>query len=109
MSTRDELARIIEQEYTRAIDRRRASDCFTAPADAILASGYRKPRTIATYEDLDALPDGAVILDAEGYVGKRVRREDDGDYWLFAGVDWTSDSDNVILPATVLHESAVEA
>ena len=39
---RDELAKIIRREYLRAIDRKRPSDAFTAPADAILAAGYRK-------------------------------------------------------------------
>jgi hypothetical protein len=35
-------------------------------ADAILAAGYRKPRTITTVEELDALPVGSVILDPAG-------------------------------------------
>jgi hypothetical protein len=35
----------------------------TAPraADAILAAGYRKPRTITTAEELDALPVGSIV------------------------------------------------
>lgn len=31
-------------------------------ADGLLTAGYRKPRTITTAEELDALPDRAVIL-----------------------------------------------
>ena len=35
-------------------------------ADAILAAGYRKPRTVTTVEELDALPVGSVVLDDSG-------------------------------------------
>jgi len=35
-------------------------------ADAILAAGYSKPRTITTEAELDALPSGSVILDSSG-------------------------------------------
>jgi hypothetical protein len=40
----------------------------TAPraADAILAAGYSKPRTISTREELDALPSGSVVVTADG-------------------------------------------
>ena len=31
-------------------------------ADAILAAGYRKPRTVSTAEELDTLPVGAVVI-----------------------------------------------
>lgn len=31
--------------------------------DVILAAGYRKPRTVTTVEELDALPVGSVVLD----------------------------------------------
>lgn len=36
-----------------------------AIADAILAAGYSKPRTITTAEELDALPEGSAVLDAD--------------------------------------------
>lgn len=54
MSTeaRKELAAIIQREYVRAIDRRRPTDAYDAPADAIIAAGYIKP---------DLLTDEAVI------------------------------------------------
>ena len=42
MNARDELASIIQREYTRAVDRKRPSDAFTAPADAIVTAGYRR-------------------------------------------------------------------
>lgn len=34
-------------------------------ADSILAAGYSKPRTITTVEELDALPAGSVVLEAD--------------------------------------------
>ena len=56
-----ELADIIKREYIRAIDRKRVSDCYDAPADAILAAGYRKPRTITTEAELHELQDGSAV------------------------------------------------
>lgn len=78
-----------------------------AAADLILAAGYRKPRTITTVAELDALPAGSVILDPEGtpWVG-------DGDKvepWAsvcedpFGGPIWKNSRD-IALPATVIHE-----
>jgi hypothetical protein len=78
----------------------------TAPraADAILAAGYRKPRTITTVEELDALPVGSILFDVDGDVCQRFRggwratiNERKGDPWL-------TDTLEVDLPATVLHE-----
>lgn len=56
MTARDELAGIIKREYVRAIDRKRVGDCYDAPADAVLAAGYSKPRTITTAEEIRELP-----------------------------------------------------
>jgi hypothetical protein len=66
--------------------------------DAILAAGYRKPRTITMVEELDALPVGSVVLD--GDVG--VRR-DDG-YWKLSDLAGVYASSEITLPATVLYE-----
>jgi hypothetical protein len=41
---------------------------------AIVAAGYSKPRTIATVDELDALPVGAVIIDRDGDAWQRERR-----------------------------------
>lgn len=57
---RDELADIIKREYRSAVTRK-SDDCYTAPADAILAAGYRKPRTITTAAELEALPFGSAV------------------------------------------------
>jgi hypothetical protein len=50
MSARDELTTLI------------LGKTATRAADAVLAAGYRKPRTITTAEELDALEDPVVIL-----------------------------------------------
>jgi hypothetical protein len=42
------------------------SEVLDRTADAILAAGYRKPRTVSTVEELDALPVGSVVLDPAG-------------------------------------------
>ncbi|AYN57324.1 hypothetical protein PBI_BRIDGETTE_58 [Arthrobacter phage Bridgette] len=59
MSTRDELTTLILGK--------------TAPraADAILAAGYRKPYTITTLAELEALPDESVIRDFSGDVAEK--------------------------------------
>ncbi|MDJ0321685.1 hypothetical protein, partial [Pseudarthrobacter sp. PS3-L1] len=55
MSERDELAEII-----RAIDGPATLGGLEV-ADGLLAAGYRKPRTITTVEELDALKPDAVV------------------------------------------------
>ncbi|MGY2747237.1 hypothetical protein [Arthrobacter sp. UYCu723] len=126
MSERDELARAVyiaaspsaeaDAQYdwnylqTRTL---RAKERALAEqyriADALLAAGYRKPRTISSVEELDALPAKSAILDREGtpWVG-------DGDKvepWAsvcedpFGGPIW-KDSRDIALPATVLYGAA---
>jgi hypothetical protein len=81
----------------------------TAPraADAILAAGYSKPRTITTAEELDALPYGSVILDP---LGVSLHKNE------FTGWRASNGAKNITaemleheaLPATVLHEGATK-
>jgi len=77
MSARDEMSKelsaIIKREYTRAIDRKRMRDCYDAPADAILAAGYSKPRAITTAEELEAIPRDSVLL-----AGSRIYQKERG-------------------------------
>jgi hypothetical protein len=87
MSARDELTMLILGK--------------TAPraADAILASGYSKPRTINTSEELDALTEGTTIVD----MAERLTLEETS----FGCLEWVDRHGNacwVELPATVLHE-----
>ena len=104
MTAREELAEII-QDCGEYIPGSHADD-YVSPdkaAEAILAAGYRKPRTVTTVEELDALPLGSVILDQ---VGLSLHRN------AFTG--WCSSNGakeipmdmlmQEALPATVLHE-----
>jgi hypothetical protein len=67
--------------------------------------GYRKPRTITTVEELDALPEGSIILDS------------DPDALVTNGIAWRSllvpdcelRSSDIGLPAAVLHEGKAHA
>ena len=70
-------------------------------ADAILAAGYRKPRTITTREELDALPSGTAILDSDGNTNVL---HDNG--WVLpgSGGGYTSWAVAQALPVTVLYE-----
>lgn len=94
MSARDELAELLVNVPWRA----RPADQV---ADAILAAGYTKSRTITTVEELDALPVGSWVFWAEE-AWKRVKPGTSG--WQdFHGATWTlivTESE----PATVLHE-----
>lgn len=98
MSERDELIALLwDNDHMPKYD----------TADAILAAGYRKPRTITTAEELDALPDGTVVMDGQGEVARKLVYG-----WRVlvseAGFDaWLSDPlEETYLPATVLHEGA---
>lgn len=73
-------------------------------------------RQVATVEELDALPVGTVIRDADyyyddgtfGFSGTVMPREEEG--WLFDNCcEQYCSSDGVDLPATVLYEPGAEA
>lgn len=88
MSAREELAGIIGGKLIM-----RSS--MTETADAILAAGYRKPRTITTAKELDALPEGSIVAG------------DWATYQLVLGSWVTLGGPGTVqptLPATVLHE-----
>ena len=93
MSARDELFQLIlGRTTTKAVER-------------ILDAGYLRPRTITTEEELDALPVGSILLDVDGDACQRFRggwratvNEPNDDPWL-------SDTLEVDLPATVVHEA----
>jgi len=72
-------------------------------AEAILAAGYRKPRTVTTVEELDALAEHAVILSDEGGVF-----EHEHGWWRVTGSRDPMASSELALPATVLHEGVSE-
>ncbi len=111
MTPRDELAELVEQADINA-----SMDCggihYEVMADAILAAGYRKPRTINTVEELDALPVGSVVLcrgrSWQRYEPRKVDRL--GFYsaytWMCPDGGFVREPKDAfpILPAIVLHE-----
>jgi hypothetical protein len=110
VSARDELADDLQQ-YALTHDRD-GSKTWADYADAILAAGYSKPRTITTLEELDALGLGATVLDVLGDVW--TNDGDDEDQWGsvtakedFGGPQWYGSSD-ILLAVTVLHEGATK-
>lgn len=73
-------------------------------ADGLLAAGYRKPRTITTAEEVDALPVGSVVLDTDGFPSRKFAggwrtmvAEPDGSAWLSGHME------DPEFPVTVLH------
>lgn len=89
MSARDELKQVIVGYFGPTL----AINSYKTPqqqddelTDAILAAGYRKPRTIATTEELDALPVGAVLLSSE-LNPWQIDNDEDGERWYVANAD----------------------
>lgn len=69
-------------------------------ADAILAAGYRKPRTITTAEAVASLPAGTVVRDAHSSLHER----GENGWWISDGDEFYTLS----LPAIVLWEPEAE-
>jgi len=88
---RDELAGVINRADWTA----RAQTI----ADAILAAGFRKPRTIATAEERSELLPGTVGMDADGNAWKRGTGS-----WVSTGGDTPALYDDMDLTLIVLHE-----
>lgn len=76
----------------------------TKAVERILAAGYRKPRTITTVEELDALPFGSVILDPTGL---SLHKNEFTGWRASNGAKGISPEmlAQEALPATVLHET----
>lgn len=95
---RDELATIIGEQFEHGV----APNCpvcadVDRAAAAVEVMGYRKPRTITTVAELDALPDNSVVLD-----------EMDGPLikvgsWFHSPTDEMK-AHSVIFPAILLYE-----
>lgn len=98
MNERDELADKIEVAAPIS-----AGDAESI-ADAILEAGYRKPRTITTAEELDALPWDSVVRTESGVVLEKWVGEDDAEWRVSGHRPWTTAELAVNLPATVLWE-----
>ena len=105
MSARDELQKVIFGYFgpTLAINAYRTPEQQDRGlADAIIAAGYRKPRTITTAEELDALPVGSVVKDEDGHAHLKYPRG-----WVRTGQEPYSTPEG-ILPAIVIHEASGE-
>ncbi len=104
MSERDELAEII-QDVGEYIPGSHAED-YTDPtkaADAIIAAGYRKPRTITLVEELRDIYAGTIIKDADTTVWA-IDGGSDQFYPIEEGRGETYQDEDIALPAIVLWE-----
>lgn len=106
INTRNELARDIPKwtdlpfggvnDYVR-LD----ANAAYAIADVLIEKGYSKPRQVSTVEELDALPDGSIVQEYDGFLRYKYRW---GGWALCVPGASEDASDTIILPATVLHE-----
>ncbi|MDQ5861777.1 MAG: hypothetical protein M3536_05895 [Actinomycetota bacterium] len=112
MSERDELAAVIRGNRAPWVTNTEHHEMEQAQADAILAAGYRKPRTITTAAELDALPVGSVIRTSghEDHFDPRVAVKtgfwmSESEWEVADAEDFCLDSGELDdLPATVLWE-----
>ena len=103
---RDELAKVIKSVYWINGNKFRRSEAEVA--DAILAAGYRKPQQVTTVEELDALPDGSIVMDARRLCCEGLRTMGSGNVWRAMGPAQVRRSKEIPLPATVLHIGGAE-
>jgi len=103
MNATDELAEVIyKARWVDGIkDVTVAADAGIA--NAILAAGYSKPRTITTAAELDALAEGVILRAEQGGVWTRAV-DGIGAVWRCAGYSHHYRADEIELPATVLFE-----
>jgi hypothetical protein len=93
MNDRDELEALVA----------RRGGHVKSTADAILAAGYRKPRTITTAEELDALQYGAAVVHDEGWGETIAQRHTEDMRWYVTGcLEYIRPE--ALLPATIIHE-----
>ena len=82
----------------------------TKAVERILAAGYRKPRTITTAEELDALPVDTAIIgtshEPKRWPGSPYAKTPNGE-WFDYGNGYTVGSDDIMLPATIIFEPEV--
>ena len=105
---RDELARLMNQEMGYIIDSRLSATSTAAvlrtTAAKVLAFLDRKPQQVTSREEVDALPDGSLILDSDPDVlVKRNGRWRSPDH-----PDDSFGAASLGLPATVLHVGGAE-
>lgn len=94
MNARDELFQLmLGRTTTKAVER-------------ILAAGYRKPRTINSADELDALPVESAVVDWTGRVYQKDAEDDAPElpWWMMTGDQRRYPAKRITLPATVLHE-----
>jgi SAM-dependent MidA family methyltransferase len=104
MSERDELADLLWDMAIRHLGV--ATSSSKSMAEELIEAGYRKPRTITTAEELDALPVDTVIRTAGGRVYEKGCYPDDKEFpfWSMTNEQREFGSRQVPLPATVLWE-----
>lgn len=110
MSDRDQLAELVSRTYHACIDSRPIGDPFAAIADALIAAGWRPPiQLITSHEELDALPVGAVVMDAPYPEGDVHQRSGADGLWAEPGFDALFTTRVLSLPAVLLWSPAEKA
>ena len=80
---------------------------FSEGQMSILTTGYRKPYTVTTAAELDALSIGSVVRSSNGTVYERDHvKTNPGDttWWMETGSSRDYQSSSISLPATVIYE-----
>lgn len=119
MSERDELAALLFttdnsksvspwSEWEHSKNEPRLVEYVYAMADALIRSGYTKPRQVNTVEELDALPFESVVRDEQGHVLERWGGPEES-VWVTVMVNAFIPPADIALPATVLYTPESES
>ncbi|MFG1794211.1 hypothetical protein [Nocardia sp. NPDC049149] len=101
-SDRDQLAAILREHSMPSGESDFPADEYECCADAVLAAGFRPPaRLIETHAELDALPVGAVVMDAPYPDGDVHQKLVEGQ-WFEPGFDPAFTTRVLNLPAVLL-------
>lgn len=104
MNARDELAAVIVAAYGEDAEVECPCEQDLDVADAILSAGYRRPRTITTAEELDALPAWSVVRSQQATIWEKFGGILSDDFWAETMTLGRHPSSHISLPATVLYE-----
>lgn len=99
---REELAQTLKRSEAAQTTFEHKLAFHLQTAGDLLRAGYRKPRTITTAEELDALPFESVVRDAAGHVLERWGDALDA-IWVTVQIAAYIPRGDIALPATVLY------
>lgn len=101
MSINEQALAVVAEHFAAVTGEPRAGRFERTMAKAAIEA-YLAALTVTTVEELDALPVGSVVMDGDGYVGRK-ERAGSRESWAVSLHKFSKDSAAFSLPARVLH------